>query len=489
MQNTPFLISSLPPPCSVVNCNESTRRYVLEHHGWSLHDVQPIPLPRDHFAEMNRAKMMRESGMPGVDRKRKMNDLKVVMESQLGKQSSMTDRGMFLEHGTDALCFHVTWDDRGRLYGSIQYFRLIYHLADDTIEIARASNTTRDGTVTFPKLLKRSKLPKSGQAFDDSDCYTWKDLAIGQTINVFGRMMLIVKCDRFTRDHYHSKGCPLREDMPLVVEEKKVEIKRVVPPYNGFGSEEDSLRSCTGKINLPPLKKDLSSNIKKSGIVLRFNASLVVNDDADDSSSMRKFAIHFFLEDGTIAINEPPVSCYCSYPLFLLPRYSEDHLHRTNVLKLTSFSLLQQIRNSGYVGGQFLRRQPIPHVSATDMYVGNVVEVVGHQFLLREADDATFKLMECDEVTFPYSDTTRLQRILSSKQDMIRSYFVTHYDGNGMLDLEGLAKCCSTIGIAINHAELITIWRRLKRNNTSDSVVPFQKLLNFATEQTRNFQH
>lgn len=290
-----------------------------------MHDVQPIPLPRDHFAEMNRAKMIRESGVPGLDRKRKMNDLKVVMESQLGKQSSMTDRGMFLEHGTDALCFHVTWDDRSRLYGNIQYFRLIYHLADDTIEIARASNTTRDGTVTFPKLLKRSKLPKSGQAFDDSDCYSWKDLAIGQIINVFGRMMLIVKCDRFTRDHYESNGIHLREDMPLEVEDKKAEIKRVVPPYNGFGSEEDSLRSCTGSINPPPLKKDMSSN-KKSGIVLRFNASLVVDDDADDSSSMRKFAINFFLEDDTITIHEPPVSCW--FVLSLLN--SIQSLHRTN---------------------------------------------------------------------------------------------------------------------------------------------------------------
>eukprot|EP00985_Skeletonema_marinoi_P016359 scaffold8775_cov170-Skeletonema_marinoi.AAC.1 len=429
----------------VVNCNESTRRYVLEHHGWCMHDVQPIPLPRDHFAEMNRAKMIRESGVPGLDRKRKMNDLKVVMESQLGKQSSMTDRGMFLEHGTDALCFHVTWDDRSRLYGNIQYFRLIYHLADDTIEIARASNTTRDGTVTFPKLLKRSKLPTS-LAFDDSDCYSWKDLAIGQIINVFGRMMLIVKCDRFTRDHYESNGIHLREDMPLEVEDKKAEIKRVVPPYNGFGSEEDSLRSCTGSINPPPLKKDMSSN-KKSGIVLRFNASLVVDDDADDSSSMRKFAINFFLEDDTITIHEPP------------------------------------IKNSGYVGGQFLRRQPINHISASDMYVGNVVEVVGHQFLLRDANESTFKLMECDEKTFPYSDTARLQRILSSKQDTIRAYFVNNYDGDGMLDLEGLRQLCSAIGIVINHAELITIWRRLQRNNTSDSV-PFNKLLKFSAEET-----
>jgi len=108
--------------------------------------------------------------------------------------------------------------------------------------------------------------------------------------------------------------------------------------------------------------------------------------------------------------------------------------------------LFQQIKNSGYVGGQFLRRQPINHISASDMYVGNVVEVVGHQFLLRDANESTFKLMECDEKTFPYSDTARLQRILSSKQDMIRAYFVSHYDGNGMLDLEGLRQLCVGFG-------------------------------------------
>lgn len=426
----------------VVNCNESTRRYVLEHHGWSFNDVDPIPLPRDHFAEINKAKMMRESGRPGVDRRRQMNDLKIVMEAQLGKESSMTDRGMFLEHGTDALCFHVTWDDRNRLYGNIQYFRLIYHLADDTIEIVRSSHSSRDGTETFPKLLKRSKLPKSGYAFDDSNFYSWKDLAIGQIINVFGRMMLIVRCDRFTRDHFHSKGIVLKEDMPLVVEEKKAQIKKIVPPYNGFGSEEDSLRSCTDSLVPRPLKKDLSAN-KKSGLVLRFNASLV-DDNTDDSSSTRKFAIHFFLEDDTIAINEPPM------------------------------------RNSGFVGGPFLRRQPINHISATDMYVGNVIEVVGHRFLLQDADETTFKLMESDEKTFPFSDTTRLQATLASKQEEIRAYFVTHYDGNGNLDLEGLAKCCSAIGIIFNHAQLITIWRRLNRNNNSDTV-PFHKLLKFSS--------
>ena len=60
----------------IASCNESTREYVINYHGWDAEDVETIPLPRDRFAESNKAKMRRESGVPGVDRKRKMNDLK-----------------------------------------------------------------------------------------------------------------------------------------------------------------------------------------------------------------------------------------------------------------------------------------------------------------------------------------------------------------------------------------------------------------------------
>jgi hypothetical protein len=58
----------------IVSCNGSTKEYVMNCHGWDSKDVEQLPLPRDHFAESIKAKMRRESGVPGVDRKRKMND-------------------------------------------------------------------------------------------------------------------------------------------------------------------------------------------------------------------------------------------------------------------------------------------------------------------------------------------------------------------------------------------------------------------------------
>ena len=108
----------------ILDCNQSTREYVIANHGWQRVDVVSLPFPRDAFAEVYKTKMRRESGVPGVDRKRKMHDLKEVMESMLGKQLSTTDRGMFLKCGQDALCFDAVWDDRERLYGDIQFYQL-----------------------------------------------------------------------------------------------------------------------------------------------------------------------------------------------------------------------------------------------------------------------------------------------------------------------------------------------------------------------------
>jgi hypothetical protein len=433
----------------IVSCNGSTNEYVMDRHGWDADEVKQLPLPRDHFAESIKAKMRRESGVPGVDRKRKMNDLKLVMESMLGKESSITDRGMFLECGTDALCFHVIWDDRERLYGDIQYFRLFYHLADDTIEIMRAQAKSNDGRDGFTKLLKRSKLPKSGMPSTGSEFYTWKDLAIGESVNVFGRMMLLAKCDAFTRQYYASNGIHLKDDMVLQNAEKKVEVKRVIPPYNGFGSEEDSLRSCTGGLNPPPPKKDLQKMRDKSGVILRFNAQLV-SDKSDDMN--RRFVFQYFMEDDTISIREPPV------------------------------------RNSGVMGGSFLRRNTIKRPSggpftARDMFVGNVVEIVGHRFVLLNADEFTYKLMECDDRTFPYSSLPRLQGMLASKQDQIKTYFLSsNYDGNGILDIEGFTACCNEVGLKLNKQETITVWRKLDKKGKGKAA--FKKLIAFASEET-----
>ena len=111
----------------------------------------------------------------------------------------MTNRGVFLECGAGSLHFNFFSDDLEWLYGDIPYFLLFYYLSDDTVEIMRTN--AKNSSKSFPKLLKRSRLPKNRWVSDGSNCYTWRDLVIGHMVKVFGRTMLIARSTTFTRQY------------------------------------------------------------------------------------------------------------------------------------------------------------------------------------------------------------------------------------------------------------------------------------------------
>ena len=79
------------------------------------------------------------------------------------------------------------------------------------------------------------------------------------------------------------------------------------------------------------------------------------------------------------------------------------------------------------------------------MYVGNVDNIVGHHFLLLSAGEYIYRLIECNERTFPFSDFARLHGILTSKHNDIKLYFITNYESTEIMDQKGLAKCCKKL--------------------------------------------
>lgn len=84
--------------------------------------------------------------------------------------------------------------------------------------------------------------------------------------------------------------------------------ERQFPPYNGWGSEEDSLCSCMGLLPKPP-KRDFIKFMEKDrhGLdsnVLRFLARMDTTKPIDLD---RRFIISFFLSDDTALVYEPPV--------------------------------------------------------------------------------------------------------------------------------------------------------------------------------------
>jgi len=83
---------------------------------------------------------------------------------------------------------------------------------------------------------------------------------------------------------------------------------REFPPYNGWGSEEDSLCSCMGLLPKPP-KRDFIKFMEKDrrGLdsnVLRFLAKMETTKPIDTD---RRFIISYFLSDDTVLVFEPPV--------------------------------------------------------------------------------------------------------------------------------------------------------------------------------------
>ena len=81
---------------------------------------------------------------------------------------------------------------------------------------------------------------------------------------------------------------------------------REVPPYNGWGSEEDSLCSCMALLPKPP-KRDFIKFMEKDrhGLdsnVIRFLAKM---DTPKAIDAERRFIISYFLSDDTIQVFEP----------------------------------------------------------------------------------------------------------------------------------------------------------------------------------------
>uniref|UniRef100_G3TAS3 EF-hand domain containing 2 n=1 Tax=Loxodonta africana TaxID=9785 RepID=G3TAS3_LOXAF len=313
----------------------------------------------------------------------------------------------FLEHDRQVLRFFCLWDDTVSMFGDRRELVLRYFLTDDTIEIRESmlKNSGRDATLFF---LRRGKLPKygppgvyqPGQITDqavlnvyggfsvnrvygylmdryelgklDQEFYKDSDLVLGTTINAWGRKVLLCDCDEFTKCYYKNKygvenftSIPCKPPPPPKIERK-------FPPYTGFGSEEDSLRSCIG-LRPTPYRRDFRKLAEKDSYgyisyTLRFFARLITHKCADVD---RMFVISYFLSDNTMSVFEPTD------------------------------------RNSDSTGGRFLRRDRVKrpgqevfkselseYIQPEELYVGARVNVNGYIFHLLNADEYTLSYME-----------------------------------------------------------------------------------------------
>ena len=234
-----------------------------------------------------------------------------------------------------------------------------YFLADDTMEV-REINYANSGKDPFPLLLRRQRFPKSYSlnqpGLSTLDSFVREsEISHGMVLKVFGRDFKVNGCDEHTQEFYKKR---YGVDFPLgdgLDHSRAQDTGMMIPPYNGFGDEEDSLGNVYRLVPLPP-KKDFFKWVDNQ-IQLKMTAKLNTKNPEDVD---RRFIITFYLNDDTVMVYEP------------------------------------QQRNSGIVSGKFLEKckykntkRNLQFFEPADFIIGNDVVVNSYDFHVTGCDVRT----------------------------------------------------------------------------------------------------
>ncbi|CAF1403233.1 unnamed protein product [Adineta steineri] len=359
----------------ICDCDAFTREW-LESEG--LHVNQPEMIPRD----------------PYITKRNHVNELKSYKT-----RNDFDKLKQFVEMDRKVLRFYAIWDDRSQMFGEKREFIIQYYLVNDTMEV-REVHKANDGRDPFPILITRHKIPKDRYDIKgtfphvflelaDTEIKNYfkpSDLMIGKTVNIYGRDFHLYDCDLFTKTFY-TKNFGVSNFEPINVEEPPEEpAKMEIPPYNGFGTLEDSFQNC---LRLQPdrPKKDYVKLMENDHRVLRYEAIL---DSAREIDKTRKFIISYRLGDDTVSIHEPPQ------------------------------------RNTGVIGGRFLERTRVAKPDSTpehpqyygpsDFYIGAMIEIFRQRFIIRSADLFVLKYAAEHPEQFSSSAIDSLRQHLSNEQ-------------------------------------------------------------------------
>uniref|UniRef100_A0A7M5VAV7 EF-hand domain-containing family member C2 n=1 Tax=Clytia hemisphaerica TaxID=252671 RepID=A0A7M5VAV7_9CNID len=296
-----------------------------------------------------------------------------------------------------------------------------------------------------------------------TEYYHDSDLVVGAIINVWGRKFTICGCDEFTQEYYRSKYGYDNFDAVDYKSQKDGPATRVMPPYNGFGSEEDSLCNCLSLIPKPP-RRDFIKFMEKDrhGLesnVLRFVAKM---DTQKPIEVDRRFTISYFLSDDTILVFEPPQ------------------------------------RNSGIIGGKFLERGRVKkpdggHYTAQDLFIGGNVQFCKHPFILIDADEYAINYMESHADEFPHANpqlvSNKIRRLLTDNASEVRLMLDSaDRKKTGSMSFETFKKIVKKIGGEnISAHEILTIARHFGDFHLRDE--DFETLVASVQEQLRKVNY
>ena len=218
---------------------------------------------------------------------------------------------------------------------------------------------------------------------------------------------------------------------------KEQKVIHPIPPYNGYGSEEDSLLNVFYLDISNKNKERYIDRFKKDKHILRFSAKMI---SSNPSNEERAFLISFFCGDETIQIFEIAG------------------------------------KNSGRESGKFLERQriknPYTHKYYTekDFSIGNLIYVNTYIFKLIQSDEYTRKYMEGNSDIFIDSNIKNvISRIrigsnnFGDYQDfLIHLLYVIDPKANNYATKEDIKNGFKSFKIYLSDQELDTLISKLK---------------------------
>uniref|UniRef100_A0A7S1UHB1 DM10 domain-containing protein n=1 Tax=Phaeomonas parva TaxID=124430 RepID=A0A7S1UHB1_9STRA len=354
---------------------------------------------------------------------------------------SRYSKGQFFNRDRKVLRFYCTWQD-DRTYGEFRDYILHYFLLNDTVEIREVFS---QGRHNFPILLRRQKLPKSCYIVPNGvsgaveqpdmqrpqfDFITHEDIKCGETINVYGRNMLVKSCDASTHRWYMDHGID-QGKLRLATDDANADGSAMhIPTYNGFGSEDDLFAMCLSLEPATTDKKVEEYNRFMAGDkkVLRYLAKL---ENVTGVDCQREFVINYFLADDVISVYEPPIrNSGIVGGLFLMRGKYKKHILAKDMIGNIELPV------GGGKGGRggCLSRWLVP----TDFYPGAIITFEHGQtgqvlsaFKIVGYDEYTRKIVEGDRTLFPLPQvdlyTMRFAELVMSVRTNVRDYFQEQY--------------------------------------------------------------
>lgn len=388
-----FLVHLFPVVCNVF---VQARQIYQNEFGEAMAPAQPLPRP----SYLNEPTLTQQRYKPT----KVFPDAGFEEDPVLGFYKREGDKkGQFLHHDREVLRFEGMWDDTTRPLGDLHRLTVLYHLADDTMEIFEPAYKN-DGRGAFHAILSRQRVPwvsamvkaKNGQLDDTrnrlgiqtvdeaasdsareharkqmshryryskgrdnrynytspitgqpryiatehtlelreqnanlfetareawaptytvpeeeretrSPFVTAADLICGELVKIYGRPLLLAKCDQFTAEWYEENMNVDQTRFFIDTQEKLESVRKQLslPPHFGIsaiGSEEDTRLNAQNFLGGKTPKFDVERFNAYDGKILRFKARL--EGDVPKSERDRSFVVNYFVSDGTISVFE-----------------------------------------------------------------------------------------------------------------------------------------------------------------------------------------